>query len=298
MTTEFPYISAMDFLTRMDDPYCLDLIHEEYNTIELTRRSFAEPDNGAGRSGCSMVAHQFFRCLKTEERYHGASFVDGFDSCNGQRKYICVSNPEEEDCEKFWQLAWRHEVTTIVKASRRAEAESYQYWSSTEGSEIECGGFRVKTLKISEKPRFTLTVLRLSDRADREREIQHYQYTAWHNSFEDDPLVFLSFVCSLNETYTISEKKQRGGKKPGAVMVHCSDGLSCSAVYCILDICVTQFKSTGTLSVANTLQKLRRQKYSCLNRIEDYTFCYQAMHVFVLGEMGWSQRYLNERQST
>lgn len=299
MTTKFPDISAVDFLIFMDDPDYRGRIRQEYNTIiELTRRNSKEPGNEAGRDGCLPLMHQFIRSLKTEERYQGASFIDSYDADDRPQKYICVSSPEKEDCAKFWELAWRRKVTTIVKTSRRAEEESYQYWSSTEGSEMEYAGFRVKTLKISEKPRFTLTVLRLSDRADRDRQIRHYQYTAGRNIAEDDPLIFLSFVCSLNDTFSIGKKNQPVNTKPEAVLVHCSDGLSCSAVYCILDICVTQFKCTGTLSVASALQKLRQQKFCCLNDIDDYIFCYQAIHVYVLGEMGWSQRYLDEREST
>nr|QZB49089.1 PTP [Cotesia vestalis bracovirus] len=103
----------------------------------------------------------------------------------------------------------------------------------------------------------------------------------------------------LNDTYTISKRKQSAEWKPRAVLVHCNDGSSFSAVYCILDICVTQFKSTGSLSVANAFQKIRQREHNCLNyNADDYSFCYQAIHMYVLGEMGLSQKYLDERELT
>nr|ACE75302.1 protein tyrosine phosphatase [Glyptapanteles indiensis] len=297
MTNEFKDLSAIDFLLLMDNLDSLDIIRQEYYVIEQNWRSFEESDDEPDNKGCRQLLLRFLSCI---QRYSRADFINGYDAYDGQQKYICVSDPKAEDCEKLWQSVWCREVTTIVKISQRREEKSYQYWSSSEGSEIKCGGFRIKTLQVTKGTRFISTLLRLSDRGNRERWIWHYHYTAWPiNNNENDPLMFLSFVCSLNDMYTLSKKNQPAGWKPGSVLVHCNDGTGSSAVYCILDICVTQFKYTGTLSVANIFQKMRRQEHSCLNcDADDYIFCYQAIHMYVLGEMGMSQRYLDERKLT
>ncbi|XP_063230446.1 uncharacterized protein LOC134535307 [Bacillus rossius redtenbacheri] len=277
MTAEIEDLSAIDFLLLMDGPDSLDLIRQEYHIIEQNRRSLEESGNEPANEGCRQLLLVFLCCIK---RYPRADFIDGYRAYDGQKKYICVSDPKAEDCEKFWESAWCREVTTIVNISQRTDEESYQYWSSCEGSEIECRSFRVKTLKVTKRSRFISTLLCLSDRGNREHQIFHYHYTAWPiNSNGNDPLIFLSFVCSLNDTYTLLKKNQPAGWKPGAVLVHCNDGSSSSVVYCILDICITQFKYTGTVPVASTLQKMERQEYSCLNwDAGDYIFCYQAIH--------------------
>ncbi|XP_063218593.1 receptor-type tyrosine-protein phosphatase S-like [Bacillus rossius redtenbacheri] len=277
MTIEFEYLSAIDFLLLMDNLDSYDLIRQEYYIIEQNLTSFEESNDVPDNKGYRQLLHRFLCCMK---KYPRANFIDGYDAYDREQKYICVSDPEAENCEKFWESAWYRKVTTIVNISQRGEEECYQYWGSSKGSEIECGGFRVKTLKVTKRTRFISTLLRLSDRGNHERQIWHYHYTAWPiNNSENDPLMFLSFVCSLNDTYTLFKKNQPAGWKPGVILIHCNDGTSSSAVYCILDICVTQFKYTGTVPVASTLQKMRRQAHSCLNfDADDYIFCYQAIH--------------------
>ncbi|XP_044598688.1 tyrosine-protein phosphatase non-receptor type 9-like [Cotesia glomerata] len=297
MSTEFKELSAIDFLRFMDNVDSLDLIRLEYYIIEQNRKICEVSDDEPENKGRRQLLHRFLCCMK---RYPGADFRDGYDAYDGQQRYICISDPKAENYHKFWELAWCREVNTIVKISQRREEERCQYWSSREKSETEFGGFRIKTLMVIKRPRFISTLLLLSDQKNRKREIWHYHYTASPtDNNPDDPFIFLSFVCSLNDTYTISKKKQSAEWKPGAVLVHCNDGSSFSAVYCILDICVTQFKYTSALSVANALQKIRQRQHNCLNyNADDYSFCYQAIHMYVLGEMGLSQKYLDERELT
>ncbi|CAD6244011.1 GSCOCT00013209001.2-RA-CDS [Cotesia congregata] len=294
MSTEFEELSAVDFLLFMDNVDSFDLIRLEYYTIEQNRKICEVFDDEPDNKGCRQLLHRFLCCMK---RYPRADFINVYDAYDGQQKYICTSDPKAENYDKFWELAWCREVNTIVKISQSREEGSCQYWSSREESEIECGSFRIKTLIVIKRPRFIATLLLLSDQKNCEREIWHYHYTASPtDNNPDDPFIFLSFVCSLNDTYTISKKKQSAERKPEAVLVHCTDSSSFSAIYCILDICVTEFKYTGALSVANASRKIRQREHNCLNyNADDYSFCYQAIHMYVLGEMGLSQKYLDER---
>ncbi|AEE09472.1 protein tyrosine phosphatase [Cotesia vestalis bracovirus] len=297
MSSEFEELSAIDFLIFMENVDVFDLIHLEYYIIEQNPKICEVSDDEPDNKGCRQLLHRFLCYMK---RYPKANLIDVYEAYDRQQKYICTSDPKAENYDKFWELAWCRQVNTIVKISQRREKGSCQYFSSIEENEIESGGFRIKTLIVIKRPRFISTLLLLSDQKNREREIWHYHYTATPtDNNPDDPFIFLSFVCSLNDTYTISKRKQSAEWKPRAVLVHCNDGSSFSAVYCILDICVTQFKSTGSLSVANAFQKIRQREHNCLNyNADDYSFCYQAIHMYVLGEMGLSQKYLDERELT
>lgn len=296
MTTKYEDIFAMDFLIFMDQPESLDCIIHEYNTMELNRREFTSleesEDKEPDEDGCLQFMCYLFHCMKnSEEKYPGAIFIDGYDDYDGQHKYICVKNPKAENCEKLLKVVWYQKIDTIVMISRQSDDKCYQYWNLTEGSETESGGYKIKTLKIITEPHYVLTVLCLSDHTNHERQISHYRYTGWPaDNDSHDPNTFLSFVCSLNDIYANLKKKRPSGGKFGPVLVHCDDGLNTSAMYCILDICITQFKKTGTLSVAKTLEKMREQKYNCLNDLNDYTFCYRVLHKYVLQEMGMSQK--------
>ena len=298
MSNNVEDLSAVDFLLFMDNPESSDTIRQEYHIIKQNRRkSYQESDDEPDNKWCRDLLCRFFCCIKKEEEYSKANIIDCYDLYSREQKYICVSDPQVEDCEKFWKLAWYHEVTTIVNISHEKEGESYRYWSPNEGNEMEYGKFRVKTLIVIKRHRFISTVLQLSDHKNFERLIWHYHYTAWPtDNNEVDPLMFLSFVCSLNDTYACYQKKQPLGWTLGAILVHCNDSSSSSAVYCILDNCVTQFKGTGTVSVANTFQKMQRRARSIKFDADDYNFCYQAIRVYVLGEMGMNQEYLNERE--
>nr|ACE75215.1 protein tyrosine phosphatase [Glyptapanteles flavicoxis] len=277
-------INGSDFLHFMNKPDSLTSIIAEYYSIvpkqeEEQNSTSAQNENKCKNENGVQLVRSLHRRVKlsNKEIITDASFVDGYDF---ERKYICIKNLRENDCEKFWRAVWNHKVQIIVLISRSSD-KNYQYWSPKEGYIMVGDKFKIKTLKISINPHYNLTLLSLTDQADREQKISHYRYTAWpSDDFSHQPDAIIDFVCHVNDMW-LQSGRQTADKKMAPIIVQCLDGIGSSAVFCVFDICVAQFDKTGSLSLPSVLKKARQQKYGFMNHLNDYILCYQLLEVYV-----------------
>nr|ACE75315.1 protein tyrosine phosphatase [Glyptapanteles indiensis] len=277
-------INGRDFLHFMDKPGSLSSIIAEYYSFvpkqEEEQNSLSAQNVIEGIKGRGMQLVRYLRScvkLRNEETILEASFIDGYQF---YRKYMCIKSVQDNDCEKFWRAVWNHKVQIIVMISQ-SSVPSYQYWFPKEGCVIVGDKFKVKTLKISIKPHYNLTLLALTDQSSRVQKISHYQYTAWpQDSFSHQPDALIDFFCNVNDMW-LQLGRQTTDKKMAPIIVQCLDGIGSSAVFCVFDICVAQFDKTGTLSLPSVLKKVRQQKYGYINHLNDYVLCYQLLGVYV-----------------
>ncbi|CAG5075837.1 Similar to cc_ptp.z_17.3 [Cotesia congregata] len=278
-------INGNDFLSFINKPDLLTRIIKEYYALvpkhkEEGNSASAQNENKCKKElGMHLTRYLNRRIkLRNDGRVLDASFVDGYDF---ERKYICIKRLQEDACDKFWQAVSNYKVQIIVLISRLSDKKCYQYWSSKEGCVKVSDKFRIKTLKIIIKPHFNLTLLSLTDKFGQEQKISHYQYTAWPgDNFSHKPDAFIDFYCNVKDM-CLQLERQTADKKIAPIIVQCLDGIGSSAVFCVFDICATQFDKTGTLSLPSVLKKVRQQKYGFMNCLDDYVLCYQLLAVYV-----------------
>ncbi|XP_044582819.1 tyrosine-protein phosphatase non-receptor type 2-like [Cotesia glomerata] len=279
------HINASDFLSFINKPDSLTRIIEEYYAIvpkhEKKENSVSAQNENKCKKELGMHLTRYLEsCIKlrNDGTVLDASFVDGYDI---KRKYICIKSLQQDDCDKFWQLVSNYKVQIIVLISRLSDKKCYQYWSSKEGCVKVMDKFRIKTLKISIKPHYNLTLLSLTDKFGRVQKISHYQYTAWpEDNFSHKPNAFIDFYCNIKDM-CLQLGRQTADKKIAPIIVQCLDGIGSSAVFCVFDICAARFDKTGTLSLPSVLKKGRQQKYGFMNCLDDYVLCYQLLAVYV-----------------
>nr|AOH69089.1 hypothetical protein A6F54_14 [Microplitis mediator bracovirus] len=291
MTTQADSMSAIDFLIFMEHPGSLSSIIDEFHTIvprqEVKALSSSNHTMNEEQENYCMRITRFLHCrvkLNGNRKVLDAYHVDGYEH---KRKYIYTKSPSVNNTDKYLQMVWDKNVEVIVVPSRSENKVNFhQYWSSNEGAVIECANFKIETLEVTTKPHYVLTLLILTNQKGRTHRISHFEYTAWPvNSSFHDLRAFSDFVTTINELYTYLEK-HKSSNDLGPIIVHCIDGSNSSGVFCVLDTCVTEFKKTGMLSIASTVKKMRQQIYGCMNRLNNYVFCYRLLHVYVKYEMG------------
>lgn len=284
MANHLQTMNGSDFLDFMKKPDSLTYAVAEYYSIIPKQKeqlsSVLVKDENKSKNESSKQLTRYLHCrvkIGSNEILCHANFLDGYDT---KRKYMSVQTPREGDCGKFWKAVWGRKVQIIVMMCRPSN-ECHQYWPAEKGSVTAYDKFKVKTLDISFNPHYNLTLLSLTDQLGQEHKISHYQYTAWpQDNFSHRPDVFIDFFCNVRDMYHQLER-QAAGKKLAPIIVQCLDGVGSSAVFCVFDICVSQFDKTGTLSVPNILKKVRQQKYGIMNRLDYYLLCYQLLQVYV-----------------
>lgn len=283
MASCIPAMNGSDFLGFMNEPNFQARIIEEYNSMfsmereEIQHRP--EQKEKLENKGCLPLAHYLHCCTKLSnyEAILGASFVDGYDV---KQKFLCTENPRKEDCDKYWQAAWDHKVQIIVMTCLLT-ANSYQYWSPKEGSVLVYKKFTVKTLDIKVLSHCTITLLSLSDQIGEGRKIFHCQYTAWPRAkFAHQPDSFIDFYRCVDDM-NVTLQKRVADKKIPPIIVHCADDVGSSDVFCVFDVCVTQFEATGLLSLPNVVKKIRQQKHGSITRSDLYVLCYKLFKAYL-----------------
>nr|ACE75369.1 protein tyrosine phosphatase [Glyptapanteles indiensis] len=276
-----PIMNGDDFVRFMKKPNSKYRIEEEYKSIIMKQGeeidSTPEQNKELEIKGClSYLQFLYYGPqLKNNQVLPGTSFVDGYDT---KQKFLCTKNPLEEDCGTFWQTVWDNQVEIIVMTDQLTD-KSYQYWSPKEKHFFMCGKFKIKTQKIMIYPYFTVTLLSLTATAlkpKQKRLIFHYQYTAWliSNLCQADP--FISFYFFVDSMY-LQLRNVMPNKKFAPILVHCFSGLGSSQVFCVIDVCITQFEKTKMLSLSHVLEKMREQKHGSINSSDLYVLCYQIM---------------------
>lgn len=282
MASHTQSMTATDFLRFMDEPDSQVQILEEYNSIVLTQKELRHsPDQNDDleNKGCFPLVHYLHRSAKlsNNEATLNASFVDGYDV---KRKFLFIRSPRAEDCNKFWQTVYDNKVQIIVMTCRLKD-KSFQYWSPKEGCILVCNKLTIKTVEIKIQSHFILTLLNLTDQSGRGRKIFHFQYTAWPRAkFSHQPDAFIDFFHNVNGLY-VHLKERVVNKKLAPVLVHCLDGVGSSDLFCLFDICVTQFEKTGMLLLPNVLKKMRQQKHGSINRSDHYVLCYHLVEAYI-----------------
>ncbi|XP_061728680.1 tyrosine-protein phosphatase non-receptor type 9-like [Cydia pomonella] len=276
-------MNGNDFLLFMSKRNSLTSVIAEYHSIvpmrkEKLLKTSIQDENESENEGDIQFERHLYRWvkLKSKETVFGATFVDGYEI---ERKYICTKS-RQDVYGNFWEIVWKYKVQVIVMMDQFSDKESNQNLFPDEGCVTVCDKFKIKTLEIRVKPHYKLTLLSLTDQSGNEHKISHCQYTAWpRDNFSHQLDAFIDFYWNVRDLCLQLEKQ--ADKKTAPMILQCLDGHSSSAVFCVFDICVAEFEKTGTLCVSSVLKKVRQQKYGFMNRLENYTLCYELLSAYV-----------------
>nr|AUO16823.1 putative tyrosine phosphatase 1 [Microplitis mediator bracovirus] len=287
MPFEDKRMKTMDFMNFIQQPDSLSCIIQEHRAMVPKQEEGASSSSNQAvdktQNDNNLLPIVQLLCtrvnLLSKEKVLGARFVDGYKH---KRKDIVTTNSCENNTDKYLQMVWDKNVRIVVMTSLFVEKDNFnRFWSSNEGTVVVCNNFQIETLKIVRNPHFVLSSLVLTDQKGQARNLSHFQYTAWPaDNFAHDPEIFLDFFFNISNLYD-DLKKHETFKNVGPIIVDCIGKNSSSEIFCVLDICVTELKKTGLLSIANTVKKIRQQKHDCMNRLSDYVFCYHLIHAYL-----------------
>ncbi|XP_050543023.1 receptor-type tyrosine-protein phosphatase N2 [Daktulosphaira vitifoliae] len=186
--------------------------------------------------------------------YINASTITDHDPRNPA--YIATQGPLPETSAEFWQMVWEQGCVVIVMLTRLVENDvtlCHRYWPE-EGSElyhiyevhlvsehIWCDDYLVRS--------FYLKNLKTGET----RTVTQFHFLTWPDGgVPNTTKALLEFRRKVNKSF-------RGRSCP--IVVHCSDGVSRTGSYCLLDMVLNRMaKGAKEIDIAATLEHIRDQR--------------------------------------
>ncbi|CAI4222474.1 unnamed protein product [Auanema sp. JU1783] len=228
----------------------------------------------------------------TDSDYINASYIrfpkNGRLRLDNVREYISAQGCLDNTVVDFWRMIWQENSRVIVMTTRENElgkSKCYRYWPDL-GEERCYRGFYCKTIEeLSYKTRekneesFVKRVFRFHKEGSAPRIVHHLQYVGWPDHDKpESPEPVLEFLAEVDRVHNSIMEPQ------GPILVHCSAGIGRSGTFIMIDVLSNQIRKLGLtcpIDIPATLTILRRQRKSMIQTVEQYTFVYKAVDLYV-----------------
>jgi len=200
-------------------------------------------------------------------------------SYNGNSKeYICAQGPMENTVEDYWRMIFENNVFIVIMLTRLREDDRekcFKYWPDENDVE-KFGDFEIASLSVENNESLVSRKFKLTY-GDVEKEIVHYQYTAWPD--HGIPGSEEEFITLINEIELIKNDDNN------PLLIHCSAGVGRSGTFCtVYSIIKNMRESTRDhsrlpdINIVETVLNFRKQRQGMIQTKEQYTLCYQVIY--------------------
>ncbi|KAL5486539.1 hypothetical protein EMCRGX_G019033 [Ephydatia muelleri] len=241
---------------------------------KLVRRDVALEEAGKNRSIDYLPPDRYRVILKQEyPDYINATFVNGYKQ---QKAFIIAQGPLKSTCRDFWKMACDRKCGAIVMLSQLEEGGKevcHQYWPD-QGIE-SYGEFTIESGEQEARDGYTIRTLYLA--AAKSTQIQ--QVTQFHitNWSPDGVCTNLATITDVIEE--VDKVQRRTGNQP--IVVHCSDTVGRSGMFCAITMVTQQCKTEGVVDVFQTVKSIRSQKPGAVLTVDQYQSIFKTMVVLL-----------------
>ncbi|XP_044597550.1 tyrosine-protein phosphatase non-receptor type 9-like [Cotesia glomerata] len=293
-TPKFVPISLKEFKRRAQESDFLEAIQLEHYQI-VAQSHFGSFEHFSKQENCSKNRYDDILCWdktrvkitpkKEDTDYIHANYVDSFEI---PKKYIATQGPLEETVDQFWQLIWEQNSRIIVMLTKLQDGwkeNCAPYWHPYDDKYriFQAGEISIRTVSETNGSGYVQTTFDVSNCITGESKlIKHYMYEDWpDNGVPATWKSFMRLYCDIKEERERLLAKIQDGPALGPIIVHCSAGVGRTGVFCAVDSCLNQLLTTKTISVPETVLKIRQQRYLSVLATEQYAFIYRILYEFV-----------------
>ncbi|XP_019850659.1 PREDICTED: receptor-type tyrosine-protein phosphatase kappa-like isoform X1 [Amphimedon queenslandica] len=193
--------------------------------------------------------------------YTNPSFTAGY---HDKKAFIIAQSPMENTARDFWKMIVDYKVSAIVMLCGEEDC-CYPYWTGLSthddfvveiANEIKSNGYIERMLNVES------------------RNVLQLQVTDWpQDGVVREPRTVLQVIDDV-----IHRQQKIGG---GPVVVHCSDTVSRSGVYCSVSIGLEQCKAEGVVDVFQVTKAVRKSKPGAVTTLEQYTSIYDVIDMYL-----------------
>ncbi|KAH0547068.1 hypothetical protein KQX54_016922 [Cotesia glomerata] len=287
---ELKYVDFMALMERSDCEVLIAAEHQKIISEKIQGTCEAEKANRSLNRYAHAVCFDHSRVILPTERNRGnyinANYVDGFEH---SKKFICGQAPTRHTCYDFYRMLWMEHVQIIVMLCRKKENDRekcHPYWSDVEQSSMRFGKFQVTTTSVTRLPHYVKSTIVLTDGTEATQTVTHYNFIAWpEHDVPKNTSEFLNFVLEVRqcqkELHAKSLQIGHQRSQPTPIVVHCNAGLGRTSCFCVVDISISRFDETQTVSIASIVSSIRQARFHSLFNPFQYLFCYKAVKMYI-----------------
>ncbi|XP_061704203.1 tyrosine-protein phosphatase non-receptor type 1-like [Cydia pomonella] len=256
-------LDTKSFISFMENPSSVSRILQEHT--EISKRINTEGSKSQERE-------------KTSGDVKLIDFLCGFGKTitnslsSDTTKFLCMVHPTSDKLYEFWNMILKTGSRVIAVLAAEDEVNN-QYWRPD--ADVKCKEIRIKIVRIVMMDSYRKTTLQLKQDGE-VKEVVHLHYTKWPlDNISHCPSQLIKFISIVN-SISAEDKTDQGAP----IVVQCNDGAK-SSVFCLLEMCISEFRKSKVVSVAKVLLKMRQTYGSGISEPEDYLFCYNALYHFV-----------------
>ncbi|CAH2101358.1 unnamed protein product [Euphydryas editha] len=158
--------------------------------------------------------------------YINASHVDGFKHPN---KFLVSQAPLAETILDWWKMILDQKCEIIVMLCKLVEngrSQCYRYWSPFEGTTLEMGSLKVKTIEVSSVfKNFQVTRIDVTNKEGGSLRLTHFLYEKWQEDYtfpEETDFLRLVLMIITYDRLLVNRKLDNGCRTHfnGPIVVH------------------------------------------------------------------------------
>ncbi|KAK3738405.1 hypothetical protein RRG08_037042 [Elysia crispata] len=246
-------------------------LKKQYESVPLeskySRLNAHDPCNAKKNRYKNILPDDYSRvCLKVYDDYEDYINASHIKDYNNKKVYIAAQAPNDCTTNDFVRMLWEQEIDRIIMLTKLVEGKkvkSVRYWPQ-EGQKVYYD-INMQLVSTQVYAEYTVRRLKLSKSGSSEREVIQFHFTTWPDkSVPESP-------WGLVDLY------HRVMADPGAgpLLVHCSAGVGRTGTFIALCILLQEAEATGKMDFRSTLWKLRQQRMSMIQTIEQYVFLHK-----------------------
>ncbi|XP_078702599.1 tyrosine-protein phosphatase non-receptor type 23-like [Branchiostoma floridae x Branchiostoma belcheri] len=211
-----------------------------------------------------------------KDDYINASHIVHYENPSCAR-IIATQAPLPSTYAEFWTMVYEQQVSVIVMLINQEESGKkwHCYWPAERGVAVNYSQVTVSLYSIKTLPTHIERMFNISHKETRlMRSVVHLQFTGWPDgqSVPDSPDMFLQFQKEVLEYH----RQQRSLQTP--MVVHCSDGVGRTGVFCLLAAAVSDINmERPTPDLVSLVHQLRMQRKYMISEKAHLQFCYKAV---------------------
>ncbi|XP_035661632.1 tyrosine-protein phosphatase non-receptor type 23-like isoform X2 [Branchiostoma floridae] len=211
-----------------------------------------------------------------KDDYINASHIVHYENPSCPR-IIATQAPLPSTYAEFWTMVYEQQVSVIIMLLNQEESGKkwHCYWPAERGVAVNYGQVTVSLYSIKTLPTHIERMFNISHKETRlMRSVVHLQFTGWPDgkSVPDSPDAFLQFQKEVLEYH----RQQRSLQTP--MVVHCSDGVGRTGVFCLLAAAVSDINTERpTPDLVSLVHQLRMQRKYMISEKAHLQFCYKAV---------------------
>jgi len=211
----------------------------------------------------------------------GSDYINGnwISDLQGDKKaYICTQGPLSHTIGDFWRMVFEYKVSVIVMLTKLFEDDKEkcaQYWPDDLINVTYDNVIDVHFFSEESSPTIVTRKFRINMNNE-DREVTQMQFTAWPDHGLPTP----------EEDYiALSDKSDETNLCHGPILVHCSAGVGRSGTFCAVHSYIHFLRDhfhtnheLPSISIANSIVSLRKERPGMVQTGEQYEFCYRAIY--------------------